>query len=158
MSIDMYMNLAPIKGESTDPGHVGWVDVLAFSWGESEVISQPAGGGVQMGKPNIQDLTITKYVDKASVPLLLAGIKNQPPILGATLVARQNNAATPYIFLTYTLSNVFVTSVSQGGSGGEDKFTENVSFAFQKIQWAYRASAGAPQIVGSYDVVTGQTT
>jgi type VI secretion system secreted protein Hcp len=158
MSIDMYMNLGAIKGESTDPTHVGWVDVLAFSWGESEAIQQQAGGGVQISKPNISDLSITKYIDKASVPLLLAGVKNSPPIPTATLVCRQNAGATPYIFLTYTLTTVFVTSVSEAGSGGEDKLTENVSFAFQKIQWAYRAAAGGPQIVGGYDQVTGQTT
>ena len=56
---------------------------------------------VSGGKVNIQDVSLTKYIDKATVPILLdcaAGTL----ITDATLVARRN-AATPYIFLTYAL-------------------------------------------------------
>ena len=88
-------------------------------------------GGISGGKVNIQDVSLTKYIDKATVPILLdcaAGTL----ITDATLVARRNSA-TPYIFLTYALQNILVSSASEGGSGGEDRFTENISLAFQKI-------------------------
>ena len=75
-------------------------------------------------------------------------------ITDATLVARRN-AATPYIFLTYALQNILVSSASEGGSGGEDRFTENISLAFQKITWTYRASATGPSITGGWDIAAG---
>ena len=68
MAVDMFLKLGTIKGEATDPGHIGWIDVLAFSWGESNP-GEP--GGISGGKVNIQDVSLTKYIDKATVPILL---------------------------------------------------------------------------------------
>jgi type VI protein secretion system component Hcp len=50
----------PIKGESKVKGHEGEIDVLAWSWGLSEAA----------GKVTLQDLSIRKSVDLASVPIL----------------------------------------------------------------------------------------
>lgn len=156
MSVDMFLKLGNIKGESTDPQHLGQIDILAFSWGESIQVTRAVGGGINVGKPNLQELSLTKYIDKASVPIMVA-LVGGTPILDATLTCRRN-AATPYNFLTYAMTNLFLTSVSEGGSEGEDQFTENISLNFQKITWTYRAAAGAPAIIGSYDVATGATT
>lgn len=156
MSVDMFLKLGNIKGESTDPQHIGQISVLAFSWGEVVQVTRPAGGGINVSKPNLQDLSMTKYIDKASVPIMVA-LAGGTPILDATLTCRRN-AATPYNFLTYVLNNVILSSVSEGGSEGEDQFTENISLNFQKITWTYRAVAGGTPIIGSYDTGTGATT
>jgi type VI secretion system secreted protein Hcp len=42
---------------------------------------------------------------------------------------------------------VFITSVSTGGSGGEDRLTENVSLNFSKVNVDYtpQSDKGAPR-------------
>lgn len=38
----------------------------------------------------------------------------------------------PYEYLVLRMTNVLVTSFSTGGSGGEDRLTENVTLRFQR--------------------------
>src|SRR5919197_1518553 len=70
MAVDMFLHVDGIKGESRDAQHKDDIDVLAWSWGASNSGSAHMGGGGGSGKVNVQDLSITKYVDKSS-PLLL---------------------------------------------------------------------------------------
>jgi type VI secretion system secreted protein Hcp len=153
MAVDIFLKLGAIKGESTDPSHSGWIDVLAWSWGESQSGTIVGGGG----HVSIQDIAITKYVDKASVPMLLASAEGTH-IPTATLVARRAGA-TPVEFLKYQLEEVIVTSVAAGGSGGEDRFTESISLNFGKITWTYTPTDGAGNplhaVTGGWDVVNG---
>ena len=48
----------------------GEIDVLSWSWGLSQSGTMHTGGGGGSGKVNVQDLTLTKWVDKAS-PVLM---------------------------------------------------------------------------------------
>jgi len=69
----MFINLGPtIKGESKDraQGPKGDCDVLAWSWGMSQSGSFHTGGGGGAGKANIQDISFTKWVDKATPALM----------------------------------------------------------------------------------------
>src|SRR6185503_5261492 len=69
MAVDMFIKIGDIKGESVDDKHKGEIDVLSWSWGASQTGSAGIGGGGGAGKVQIQDLTITKYIDKASPTL-----------------------------------------------------------------------------------------
>jgi type VI secretion system secreted protein Hcp len=40
-------------------------------------------------------------------------------------------------YLVITLSDAIVTSVSTGGSGGQDRFTENLTLNFTKVKVEY---------------------
>ena len=152
---DMFLKLAGITGESTDSKHSGEIDVLSWSWGASNSSSVVGGAG----KANVQDLSVTKYVDKASPPLLLKTL-NGGAIADATLTVR-SASATPIEFLIIKLTNVLVTSISTGGSTGEDRLTENVSFNFGKVEFKYTPTdtatgkAGTP-IITTWDVVANK--
>jgi type VI secretion system secreted protein Hcp len=136
MAVDMFIQIGDIKGESRDKTHAGKVDVLAWSWGVSNSGTTHTGGGGGAGKANVQDLSFTKYIDKASPPLLLASMKGTH-YDEATLIVRKAGG-TPLEYLKITLTEVLVTSVSTGGSGGEDRLTENVSLNFAKIKYVYQ--------------------
>ena len=41
-------------------------------------------------------------------------------------------------YQTLTLEDVIVSSVSTGGSGGEDRLTENVTLNFGKFEFGYK--------------------
>lgn len=136
MAVDMFIKIGTVAGESRDKTHKGDIDVLAWSWGCSNSGTAHTGGGGGAGKANVQDLSFTKYVDKASPTLILASLKGTH-FEEATLVVRKAGD-TPLEYLKITLTEVLVTSVSTGGSGGEDRLTENVSLNFAKIKYAYQ--------------------
>lgn len=84
---EMFLKLAGIEGESVDAKHKGEIDVLAWSWGLSEVQS-PAGGGAGAGRPKIENISIQKLVDLAS-PLLLSFSAQGKHISDGTLTTRK---------------------------------------------------------------------
>jgi len=44
---------------------------------------------------------------------------------------------TPVEYIIIKMEEVMVTSVSTGGSGGEDRLTENVTLNFAKVKFSY---------------------
>lgn len=136
MAIDQFIKIKGIAGEATDAKHKGEIDVLAWSWGMSNSGYAHAGGGQGAGKVNVQDLSFTKYVDKSTPPLLLAAAKGTH-IDEATLVVRKQSGDNPIEYLTITMQEIIVTSISTGGSGGQDRLTENVSLNFAKVKVKY---------------------
>ena len=135
MSSDMFMKIDSLAGESKDSTHKGEIDVLAWSWGASNSGSAHVGGGAGSGKVNVQDLSFTKYLDK-STPDLLLSTCNGKHWDQAVLVVRKAGE-TPLEYLKITMTEVLVTSMSQGGSGGEDRLTENVTLNFAKVKLEY---------------------
>jgi type VI secretion system secreted protein Hcp len=136
MAVDMFIKIGDIKGESRDKTHAGLVDVLAWSWGMSNSGSAHMGGGAGAGKVNVQDLSFTKYIDKSSTNLMMACCKGSH-YDEATLTVRKAGG-TPLEYLKITLTEVMITSVSTGGSGGEDRLTENITLNFAKFKVTYQ--------------------
>jgi len=133
--MDMFIKIDSLAGESKDSTHKGEIDVLAWSWGVSNSGTMHSGGGGGAGKANVQDLSFTKYIDKSTPDLLLAALSGKHWDQ-AVLVVRKAGE-TPLEYLKLTFSEVLVTSISQGGSGGEDRLTENVSLNFSKVKVDY---------------------
>ncbi len=138
MAVDMFLNLGgSIKGETQDDAQkgAGDIDVLAWSWGASNSGSFHAGGGGGSGKANFQDISITKYLDKAS-PALLIALASGTHIPTAKLLVRKAGKGQKK-YLEITMTKVLVSSISTGGSGGEDKLTENISLNFAQVKFEY---------------------
>jgi len=136
MAMDMFMKIDTLKGESRDKTHKEEIDVLAWSWGMSNSGSAHVGGGAGAGKVNVQDMSFTKYIDKSSPDLMLACCDGKH-YTSAILVVRKAGT-TPLEYLTVTMSEVMVTAVTTGGSGGEDRLTENVTLNFAKVKVDYK--------------------
>jgi type VI secretion system secreted protein Hcp len=136
MAVDMFIKIGDIKGEAKDSKHKDEIDVLAWSWGMSQSGSMHSGGGGGAGKVNVQDLSLTKYVDKSS-PNLMLHCCNGKHVPEVNLVVRKaGEDALEYLKIKMT--DCLVSSVSTGGSGGEDKLTENVVINFAKVHVAYQ--------------------
>jgi type VI secretion system secreted protein Hcp len=135
MAVDMFIKIGALEGEARDKTHAKKIDVLAWSWGASNSGSAHVGGGAGAGKVNVQDLSFTKYIDKSSPDLLLACC-NGKHFPDAKLIVRKAGE-NPLEYLIITLGDVLVTSVSTGGSGGEDRLTENVTLNFAKVEVNY---------------------
>lgn len=133
---DMFLDLGPdIPGESTDRVHAGKVDVLAWGWGLANSGTTHVGGAGGAGVASFQDLSLTKYVDKAS-PALMLKCATGGHLTEATLIVRKAGT-TPVEYLKVKLEDILVSSVSTGGSGGENRLTEHVSLNFAKVSLTY---------------------
>ena len=154
MAVDMFIKIGSIKGESEDDKHKGEIDVLAWSWGASNSASSHMGGGAGSGKANFQDISITKHIDKSST-VLHQRVRTLKHFPDATLTVRKAGEK-PLEYLILKLEDVAVSSVSTGGSGGEDRLTENVTLNFAKFNLIYTAQekggAGAPEVKFGYDI------
>jgi type VI secretion system secreted protein Hcp len=137
MAVDMFIKIGAIAGESKDSVHKGEIDVLAWSWGMSNSGSTHMGTGGGSGKVNVQDLSFTKYVDSSSPALQLACMVGTH-YDKATLTVRKAGG-TPIEYIVIEMDELLISSVSTGGSGGEDRLTENVSLNFAKVTYTYTA-------------------
>ncbi len=149
MAVDMFLNIADntIEGESTDSSHSSEIDVLSWSWGVSQSGTMHIGTGGGAGKANVQDISLTKWIDKASPNLIQhCAIGTQFP--KAVLVCRKAGGDGGQIeYLKIEMEHVIISSVSSGGSGGEDRFTENVSlnFGLFKVTYTPQDNEGAAE-------------
>ncbi len=119
--IEMYLEFEGVKGRHTHKTAKDAMEILAWSWGVS---------GTPDSRPNIQDLSITMWMDETS-PQLVRSLKEHKAKPARLLCYRPRDEEHP-LYL-YEMEGAQVTSVSMGGSGGEDRFTLNVSVTFRKV-------------------------
>lgn len=74
MADDYFLRIPGIEGESTDEKHKGEIEVLSWTWGETNPSSAVpgGGGGGGAGRVQMQDLQFTTRVSKAGPKLFLA--------------------------------------------------------------------------------------
>jgi type VI secretion system secreted protein Hcp len=151
MAVDMFLKLDGIKGESVDSKHKDEIAVLAWSWGMSNSGSAHLGGGAGSGKVNVQDLSLTKYIDVSTPDLMLSSCNGKHIAKAQLTVRKAGENALEYLIIK--LEDILVASVSTGGSGGEDRLTENVTLNFAKVDVEYtqqdsKGGAGAKPKMG----------
>jgi type VI secretion system secreted protein Hcp len=127
----MFLKIEGVDGESKDKSHGKEIDILSLSW-SSALQSSRAGGA---GKVSVEDISITKYIDKAT-PKLFESLATGKHIAEAKIVVR-NAGGNPVEYLKFTLKDIMVSSYSTGGSSGDDRPTESISFNYGKIEIEY---------------------
>jgi len=147
MAVDMFLKLEGIKGEAQDEKHKDEIDVLAWSWGMHQSGTVHMGSGAGSGKVSVQDLSLTKFVDKSSATLVQHCATGKHITKGKLVVRKAGDKPLEYI--TIDFDDLIVTNVSTGGSGGDDRLTENVTLNFRQFKYTYKTqnkdgSAGAP--------------
>jgi type VI secretion system secreted protein Hcp len=133
----MFLKLTDVKGEAQDKAHKEEIDVLAWSWGMSQSGTMHAGGGGGGGKVSVQDISITKWLDKSS-PVLMQYCSTGKQFTDAVLTVRKAGGDSPLEYLVITMKDVLVSSLSTGGSGGEDRLTENATLNFSQYKVEYQ--------------------
>ncbi|MCP3129422.1 type VI secretion system tube protein Hcp [Shewanella sp. KJ2020] len=124
-AVDMFLKIDGVDGESQDSQHRGEIDILAWSWGASS----------DSRKVCIQDISLTKYVDSASPELLMNQVTHIKYPKATLVVRKAGREQSEYINIE--LTNVWVSSLSTGGSGGEDRLTENIALNFEELKYSY---------------------
>ncbi len=154
MAVDIFLKLSNnIKGESQDATHADEIDVLAWNWGLSQSGTTHVGAGGGGGKVNVQDISLTKYVDLASNDLIKR-CTNGEHIENGELIVRKSGGAAPVEYFRIKMENIMITSYATGGSkDGLDRIQENLTLNFRKFEVAYTlqeesGAAGAESLAG----------
>lgn len=159
MSLEAFLKIEGIPGESRKAGHVDEIDIHSFSFGAANPTTVAQGTGAGASQVAISSFNIMKNTDLASTALFLRCAKGEhiPEVLVTLRKAGGNN---PLEYLQYKFSKVYVDSIQwSGASGGDDSPTESVSLAFEKVEIVYSQQADdgtAKKTVGSgWDIPSG---
>lgn len=146
MPVDIFLKLGDVEGESRVQGKEGWIDVLSWSWGMTQSGTMHTGMGGGGGKVSVQDIQLTKYVDKSTPDIMQKCCKGKHYDTGKLVVRKAGGDPVEYLVLE--LNDVLITSINQGASGSLDRVTENLTLNFAKYRAVYTpqnqdGSAGA---------------
>jgi type VI secretion system secreted protein Hcp len=152
--VDYFLKIDGIDGESTDDKHKNEIDVLSWSWGETNSGTQAYGGGGGAGKVSMQDYNFVMTYNKASPKLMLACATGDH-IASATLVCRKAGGGQQE-YLTIKFTDLLISSYQTGGSAGDVVPVDQISFNYTKIEFEYKpqdekGAVGAP-IKAGYDL------
>lgn len=136
MAVDMFLKIGDVEGESQDKDHGKEIDILAWNWGLSQSGTMHLGGGGGAGKVSVQDLSVTKYVDKAT-PNLMKMCCNGEQFKEAVLTVRKAGKK-PLEYIIITMKDVIISSLSTGGAGADERLTESVTFNFGEVKLDYQ--------------------
>jgi type VI secretion system secreted protein Hcp len=136
-AFDYFLRVDGVPGESADAKHKGEIEVLSWSWGETnETGPRGPGGGAGAGRVDMSDLTVVARVSKASPHLLLACASGKH-FKSAVLTGRKAGKGQAD-YLTFSLSDVLVSSYQTGGSASDEPPMDSVALSFGRIQVEYK--------------------
>jgi len=157
MAYDAFLKLDGVTGESTKDKHQGEIELMSFSWGASNPTTAGHGTGMAAGKVSVSDFSIMKVTDKASPTLFGNCCSGKHFATAKVFIQKATGSTTGETYLEYDFDNVFVTSIQwAGNSGGDDRPTESVSFAYEKVKISYKPqdSTGklGSQVLAGWDI------
>ncbi len=146
-----YLKLGDIKGESTDANHKDWINIESVSYAMGQPKTATTGAVRRRAAVALQDLVVTKSIDKSSPKLMEICAKGQViPKLELELTSSNNR-----VYYKVTLNNVRVSSISTNTNCNPNcTLVEEVAFNYAKITWEYHDSSGQ-RTVASYDARSG---
>jgi type VI secretion system secreted protein Hcp len=135
--VDYFLKIDTVPGDSHDVHHRDEIEVISFSWGETNagLPSGAGGSGAGQGKVHIEDFHFTALTGSASPKLMLL-CANGKHVKSAVLVARRPGK-TQQEYFKLTFADLMVTSYHVSASTGDVPLDE-VTLRFAKIQIDYR--------------------
>jgi type VI secretion system secreted protein Hcp len=137
MASNYFLKIDGILGESLDDKHKDEIEVLSWSWGETQEHAPSPSGGSGAGKVAMTDLHVSTNISRAS-PLLLLACASGKHIKSAVLTGRKAGKGQAE-FLSFSLSDVLVSGYQTGGSAAELPL-DSISLNFSKIEVSYKRS------------------
>jgi type VI secretion system secreted protein Hcp len=135
MAVDMFLKLTGIKGESGDHKHKDEMHIESFSWGVHQTGAHATGGGGGAGKVSVNDISVTKFLDKASCALMLHSCSGKHIPEGLITVRKAGDK--PLEYLKIKLWDILIAGVQHAAHGG-DLLSENVALNFAKFHVEYQ--------------------
>ena len=136
MSLQMFMKIDGVSGDSKNFQHKGWSEFLSWNWDmtSNRTTAKESDGD----QTSLNEISVIKNigVDSADIRLLFAQGKTIPSVvLSITPVAVKRQAATKY--LSMTLEQVIIKSIVTGGGVEDLPFKEHLTLLFDRIGFEY---------------------
>ncbi|CAN7418447.1 type VI secretion system tube protein Hcp [Trinickia sp. LjRoot230] len=139
------------------------LNVMNWNWGMSNYPQDRSGGGLSAGTAQISGINFQKQFCKGS-PIIMKYLTTGQHFGTAVLEMRKSTGKpNPEVFLTATLTNVYVATYTTGSESATDEMVENVSLVFEALKFDYRPQQTAngaldPAIEFEYNRTTKTTT
>jgi type VI secretion system secreted protein Hcp len=136
MAVDMFLKIDSIKGDSEDDKHKGEIEVISWSWGVTQTGTTHSGTGGGAGKASVQDISITKYLDRAT-PILLKHCLSGVHVKEVLLTVRKSAGTKPLEYVKMKMKDALISSISTGAQGADERLTETVGVNFATVEFEY---------------------
>jgi len=146
-SLDCFLKLDGIDGESQDSKHKNEIEVDTYSLRVDQQGSAHTGGGAGSGLSEHGDIRFTKLTDKASAKLLQASSSGEH-IKKAVLTCRKAGK-DQQDFLTYTFSDVLISHYQMGSPKAGQLPKDQFDLNFGKIEIEYKEQKSDGTLGGS---------
>ena len=133
----IYADFGQIQGSVTAKGFENHIEWEHFGFAANRNITMKVGAGSEResDKPDVGVFTLGKVMDKSSPKMFLGALVGKAiDKVQVKCVKTSGDAVEQY--LSYTLSDVLVSTYSVSGSEDGDPF-ESVALAFNKIEMKY---------------------
>ena len=157
MSIDVYLQIDGIKGESTDDRHRDLIECKSVSWELRQPRSATAStaGGHAAERCEHGEIVVAKLADLAS-PILLQNCSTGRTLPRARIeFMRADGLGDRVKYFEIELENVLIGGVSPSIRQGEI-LSEYVALKYSRIKWKYTqqkvAGGSAGNVVGGWDL------
>jgi type VI secretion system secreted protein Hcp len=156
-TVDMFLKLDGIDGESQDDTHKNEIDIKSFSL---NLDNASVGGGMKESKVRMGDIRITLLASKASPNLFISCASGRR--IATAMITVRKAGEKPIDYETIKLTDVRVSSFSKAGQHGGDLTLENMTLSFSTIEYTYKQQnkdgTAAASITKSYDVKANRVT
>ena len=147
------------EGESTLNGYEKKIELLSFSHGVAMQITGDISNTERTsGRPNHQDFTVTKYLDKAS-PVLNQNCCEGKCFPLVKIIVGRNDSGNIVKLIEYQIKNAIISSISVGGGSG-DKPVETLTFNYNHVTWDFHnqktEGTEAGHVDGKWDLSKNQ--
>jgi type VI secretion system secreted protein Hcp len=153
--VDYFLKLDGISGDSADAKHKGEIDVLSFSFGETQAAAADgAGRSRAAGRVAMSDFSFVATTSSASPVLFLHCAEGRHIKQGTLTVRRSGEGSQEH--LKIKLQDVLVSAYSMAGEASEGDPSDTFSLKFRRIAIDYQSqrpdgSLGAP-VHGEWDL------
>jgi type VI secretion system secreted protein Hcp len=117
--------------------------IAVYAWSHELVSPRDAASGLPTGKRQHAPFTITKPIDKASVPMAQAMVMNENLTSVVLRAWRTTSSGKEQQYYTVKLTNASISQIqsemlnNQYPENARHEVREHVSFTYQKIEWTW---------------------
>jgi type VI secretion system secreted protein Hcp len=145
-----YLELEGIEGESQDAQYKDKIELQSVSFGAVNNSSYAQGTGSGIGKGRIQDISCSKFCDRASLRLWERTVNGKAVDSGKlSLLKLSGDTKIPYLELE--LTNIVVTSFQTSARGDGLLPMESFNLSFVQVKSHYKPQGNDGDATGSVD-------
>jgi type VI secretion system secreted protein Hcp len=131
MTIEVFLKLCDIKGDSEDAKHPEEIRLISWDWGMDAEEWRGLGGASGALPAKFRRFRFAHHIDVASPAIMLACASGKREAEAQVTVRRLG--PSPFEFLTVKLYDVLLLSVETAVNEGHGQLYEQVTLAFDRI-------------------------